>query len=217
MPCFPGITSALGCVIADVRHDTVLTVNLMLAGLDPDALDRRMIEAAAEVRAVVDASGVPLVSTDIAFEFDMHYLGQTHAIGVSLPLAIATTKISEETIRSAFETAYRAKYSRLLPGIPVKIVSLRTTAIGRRPKFDLTVLAPETGLSMDGASRGTRPVWFHGAWCEASVWSRRDLPVGSVVAGPAVLEQPDATTIVDPGLEATVDALGNVLLQRCRT
>jgi N-methylhydantoinase A len=46
------------------------------------------------------------------------------------------------------------------------------------------------------------------------VWSRLDLPVGAVVAGPAILEQPDATTVVDPGLAARVDALGNIVIER---
>ena len=64
----------------------------------------------------------------------------------------------------------------------------------------------------EGARRGTRPVWFGGAWHETAILSRLDLPVGAVVPGPAILEQPDATTVVDPGLSARVDRLGNVII-----
>ncbi len=62
-----------------------------------------------------------------------------------------------------------------------------------------------------------RKVWFDGAQCETTIWSRLDLPVGALVEGPAILEQPDATIVVDPGLRARVDALGNVILERIGT
>jgi N-methylhydantoinase A len=93
-------------------------------------------------------------------------------------------------------------------------VSLRTAAVGRRPAFDLAALAPAAGGSLSAARQGTRPVWFHGGWHDTAVWSRLDLPVGAVIEGPAILEQPDATTVVDPGLAATVDPLGNLVIRR---
>ena len=102
----------------------------------------------------------------------------------------------------------------ILPGIAMRIVTLRTAAIGRRPAFDLSALAPSADATREQAARGTRPIWFGTGWHEASVWSRLDLPVGTVIEGPAVLEQPDATTIVDPGLSARVDAMGNVIVER---
>jgi N-methylhydantoinase A len=93
-------------------------------------------------------------------------------------------------------------------------VSLRTAAIGRRPAFDLSALAPENGLSQEAARLGSRPVWFAGGWRDAAIWSRLDLPAGAIVAGPAVLEQPDATTLLDPGLVARVDRFGNLIIER---
>ncbi len=219
VPCFPGITSALGCVLADVRHDQVQTINLPLAGIDIPVLDQKMLVAGHEVRAVVEAAGIPLIGTQVLYEMDMHYIGQTHSISVPLPVTIVDgrTGIREEIISKAFETAYLAKYSRLLPGIPVRIVSLRTAAIGKRPKFDLARLAPETESGIDAARLGMRNVWFDGGWHKTGIWSRRKLPVGAKITGPAILEQPDATTIVDPGLVATVDRLGNVILERAQS
>ena len=215
VPCFPGITSALGCVIADVRHDMVATVNLPLKGLDHQALDARMLDAGRIVRDTVSASGMSLTAIDVEFELDMHYVGQTHSIVVPLPVALneTTTGLDEMTIFEAFERAYLARYSRLLKGIPIKIVSLRVAAIGRRPKFDLRVLAPTEATNLEDAARGTRDVWFDGEWRRTAIWSRRDLPIGARIAGPAILEQPDATTVVDPGLVVIVDQLGNVILE----
>jgi N-methylhydantoinase A len=216
VPRFPGITSALGCVIADLRHDQVLTVNLALDGLDAASLDRRMVEAGREARAVVEAGGIAVERVDVLYELDMHYQGQTHTVGVPLPVSLgeAGTGVSEAVVRAAFEEAYKRQFSWLLPDIPVRIVSLRTAAVGRRPAFDLSALAPEPGLTLEGARRGERQVWFAGGWRQASVWSRLDLPAGSAVAGPAVIEQPDATTIIDPGLSARTDDLGNLIVER---
>ena len=216
VPRFPGITSALGCVIADLRHDQVRTVNLMLDALDAAALDRLMASEGQAAERVVADAGVAVERIDIVYELDMHYMGQTHTIAVPLPVTLkdGTTGISAAIIRAAFETAYRASFSRLLPGIAMRIVTLRTAAIGRRPSFDLAALAPPPGATLEAAAHGTRAIWFGTGWRDASVWSRLDLPVGAVVAGPAVLEQADATTIVDPGLSARVDVLGNVILER---
>ena len=216
VPRFPGITSALGCVIADLRHDQVLTVNLALEGLDAASLDRRMVEAGREARAVVESAGIAVERVDVLYELDMHYQGQTHTVGVPLPVTLgqAGTGVSEAVVRAAFEQAYKRQFSWLLPEIPVRIVSLRTAAVGRRPAFDLSALAPAPGLSLEGARRGERQVWFGGGWRQASVWSRLDLPAGSVVHGPAVIEQPDATTIIDPGLSARTDDLGNLIVER---
>ena len=108
VPRYPGITSALGCIIADVRHDQVATVNLMLDGLDASGLDARMLAAGREARAVVAASKLTVKAIDITYELDMHYQGQTHTVAVPLPVTSdgTTTGISETIVRNAFETSY---------------------------------------------------------------------------------------------------------------
>jgi N-methylhydantoinase A len=216
VPRFPGVTSALGCVIADLRHDQVQTLNLNVDGLDIAALDRRMMTAGKEARAVVDAAGIAVDRVDVVFELDMHYHGQTHTVAVPLPVTIGAsgTDITEAAIRAAFDKTYEAAFGRLLPGIPTRIVSLRTAAIGRRPAFDLSAFAPGADASLEKAAKGARKVFHGGAWHDTKVWSRLDLPTGAVIEGPAVLEQPDATIFIDPGLKATVDPLGNVIVER---
>jgi N-methylhydantoinase A len=215
VPRFPGVTSALGCVIADVRHDQVRTLNLALEGVDAAALDRRMVEEANAARAVVEAAGLPVARLEIRFELDMHYAGQTHTVGVPLPVHVigGSTGVSEAIIRNAFETAYQQAFSRLLPGLPIRIVTLRTAAIGIRPDFDLAALAPPKDATLGGAARGARQVWFDGKWHAATVWSRLDLPEGALVHGPAMLEQPDATVVVDPDLTARTDRFGNLIIE----
>ena len=216
VPRFPGVTSALGCVIADIRHDSVETVNLLLAGLDPAAIDRRMVASAKAATTVVAAAELDMTGIDVIFELDMHYVGQTHTVPVPLPVRFsdAGTGVTVATIKQAFDKAYNAAFSRLLPGLPIRIMSLRTAAIGRRPAFDLGTLAPAADLTLQAARRGERQVWFNGRARATAIWSRLELPVGTEITGPAILEQSDATTIVEPGQRAVVDALGNLLITR---
>ena len=213
VPRFPGITSALGCVLADLRHDLVQTLNLTLDGLDAQALERRMRAAGREAGAVIAAAGIPVARTEVVYELDMHYLGQTHTVAVPLPVAPQGDGVTEAMVRSAFEAAYLASFSRLLPELPARIVSLRVAAIGRRPPFDFSVFAPEPSASLERARLRSRPVWFDGGWRDTPVWSRLDLPAGAAIAGPAILEQADATTAIEPGFAGRIDPLGNLIVE----
>ena len=216
VPRFPGITSALGCVLADLRHDTVQTLNVMLEGLDAAALAQRMQAAGRDAAAVIAAAGVPVERTDVIYELDMHYLGQTHTVrGAAAGRAGRDSLgVSEAMIRAAFEAAYLASFSRLLPGLATRIVSLRVAAIGRRPGFDFAVFAPADSASLEKARRGTRRVWFAGGCRDTAIWSRLELPAEARIEGPAILEQPDATTVIEPGLAGRIDALGNLIVER---
>jgi N-methylhydantoinase A len=209
VPRFPGITSALGCVLADLRHDMVQTLNVMLDGIDVAALERRMATMGEQAGAVIGAAGIPIEATDVLYELDMHYVGQTHTLAVPLQVA----PLSEDAICQAFEAAYLASFSRLLPGIAMRIVSLRVAAIGRRPVFDFSAFAPKPTAA---ARQGTRRVWFDGGWRDTAIWARLELPAGVTVEGPAILEQPDATTVIEPGLIGRIDALGNLIVERAR-
>jgi N-methylhydantoinase A len=212
VPRFPGVTSALGCVIADIRHDIVQTVNLALAGIDVASLDRRLVAEARRMIAAVEQAGLPVDRIDTVFEADMQYVGQSHTIAAPLALELVgeSTNVSEPSLRAAFERAYTAAFGRTMPALAVRLVNLRIAAIGRRPRFDLRTLAPTSVIMPEPAHR---PVWFDGGWRDTAIHERLALPVGTVVHGPAVLEQPDATTVVDPGLSARVDSWGNVIIE----
>ncbi|MBM3599558.1 MAG: hydantoinase/oxoprolinase family protein [Alphaproteobacteria bacterium] len=211
VPRFPGVTSALGCVIADMRHDFVHTVNRPLEELVIDGLETALAEAARRGRALLEASGVALDGIETHAELDMSYVGQTHTVAARLP-ASSPAKLGPADIRSAFETAYRQAFGRLLDGIALRVLTLRLALIGRRPKLDLARLRPEGG-SVPDAQHGERAVWFQGKPHATRIYDRLRLPVGAEIAGPAILEQPDATTWIDPDLVGTVDGFGNVVLR----
>jgi N-methylhydantoinase A len=214
VPRYPGVTSAMGCVIADMRQDFVQTVNTMTAAADPAALAALIEAHAAEGTRMLDAAGVTFTARAVQVELDMAYLGQTHTVAVPLPVRIergGAEPPTQAAIEAAFADAYRRAYGRLLPGGVTRILNLRTAVIGRRPRFDLMRLAPAPGGTT--APRTYRRIHV-GTWHEAAVYDRLSLPVGTEIVGPAILEQPDTTILVDPGLIARVDAFGNVILTR---
>ena len=210
VPPFPGVTSALGCVVADMRHDRVQTVNRMLPDLDCAALEAGMRAVADEAGALLARAGVAFERIDRAFELDMLYLGQTHTVAVPLELEGGLTR---EAVQGAFDAAYLAAFGRLLQAIPARVLNYRVAVAGRRPHFDMAVFAPPEG-TVEACRRGERRIRVDGADHLAPVWERLDLPEGAVIAGPAILEQPDTTIYVDPGLTGRVDAFGNLHITR---
>ena len=219
VPRFPGVTSALGCVIADMRFDRVHTLNNMLDDLDLDILTREMIETAEDGEQRLEEAGVTFEGIEYLFELDMLYVGQTHTVAVRLPLNFINIKagIDRNIIQSSFEDAYRNAFGRLLEGIGVRVLNLRVAVIGRRPKFDLSMLGPSGDGSLEDAKTATRRVWIDGKWWEADVYARLDVPENAVVLGPALLEQPDTTIFIDPDLEGLVDRFGNLVISRKET
>jgi len=215
VPRYPGVTSAMGCVIADMRADFVQTVNTLTTTADGAALAALIEDHVAQGQAMLAAAGGAFAARVVTVELDMAYVGQTHTVAVPLPVTITGDVVAPPTpqdIAAAFEAAYLRVYSRLLPGGVSRILNLRTAVVGQRPKFDLATLAPTTSGPV--TPRTTRRVHLGGAWCDAAIHDRLALPVGTVVHGPAVLEQPDTTILIEPGLLGTVDAYGNVILTR---
>lgn len=212
VPRYPGVTSALGCVVADMRHDRVRTVNRLLDDLDAESLGAGMRAEADALVAALEASGMRFERVERIFELDMLYLGQTHTVGVALD--IPASGLTRAAITAAFDAAYAAAFGRLLRGIPLRVMNWRVAAVGRRPPFDMRVFAPVGGRPAADCVRETRRLHAGGAWVDAPVYDRLSLEAGARVAGPCLLEQPDATIFVDPGLTGRVDAFGNLILER---
>jgi len=112
VPRYPGINSALGCTIADMRHDFVQTVNGVLGKLDIVDLDAKMSQLAQKGLDLLDRAGVEFISTEVLFELDMSYQGQTHTVDVPLSLTMDNGQVSSnrDEILSAFEQRYQIVY-----------------------------------------------------------------------------------------------------------
>jgi N-methylhydantoinase A len=203
VPARPGITSALGCLVADVRHDFVRTINQGLLRLD--VAEARAILAAqiAEGRRLLATEGVEVETVTIQHEADMQFAGQTHVLTVP----IARTDFAREDLGATFERAYFERFGVELREMRALVMSLRTAVIGRRRPIALDGLG---GVATAMGPTGTRRVWFDDGWHDTPIYRREHLPVGATLTGPAIVEQLDTTTVIEPGDRVLVDALGNL-------
>lgn len=208
VPARPGLTNALGCLVADLRQDRVNTVNKALDLVDMTEVKRLMTAQRDSALAVVEEEKAEIEETVVIHGADMQFRGQTHLIRVPL----ASPDVSREDIQAAFEKAYFHRFQVRLPEIRAVLVNLVTSVIGRRRAFPLAALldAADRRSSADNAVIGERQVHADGRWWPAKVYSRDALPIGASVAGPAVIQQIDATTVIEPGAVATVDSIGNL-------
>lgn len=208
VPRYPGVTSALGCVMADMRHDAVQTLNLSLADVDWDSLRQRVESLAQACQTRLDSAGVRFEGVHDSISLDMLYMGQTHTLQVT----VTRGQLNAAGVQTAFEAAYRQAFGRVLQGPAIRVMNLRYARIGRRPRFDLAVLAPQG----EGSTRpvGVQRVYHQGRWWDAQRYARLDLPVGAQLPGPAILEQADTTVWLEPGFSARVDSLGNLRVER---
>lgn len=212
VPRFSGVTSALGCVVADMRHDRVKTVNTLLADIDCATLEAELRGVAAELQELLAQAGVTFEATETLYELDMLYVGQTHTVAGTLTMSQGGLQHSD--IVNAFEDGYRARFGRLLENIPMRVMNYRVVAIGKRPPFDLRVLGPINPAGAAACITGRRRVYHDGAWHDASVYDRLPIAAGEVLAGPCLLEQPDTTIFVDPGLQGRIDDHWNLIIER---
>ena len=210
IPVRPGITNALGCVVADARHDYVNTINQPLPALDISLVWSTLEAQIAEGRATLTREGVAIEGTRVLHFADMQFQGQSHILTLALP----QLKVARDELQRLFEAAYWERFAVELPEIRAVLVNLHTAVIGLRPRLDLAVLAraDERALDLDGARNGMRPVWFEGGFRDTPIYQREKLPQQARFAGPAIIEQLDCTTVIDPDNRVEIDALGNLLV-----
>ena len=210
VPARPGITNALGCVVADLRHDFVRTVNRPVASLDVALVKSVLEEQRAEGEALITEETVQPERIECVHTADMQFVGQTHLINVPLP----GPEVDRDTLQALFEEAYFKRFKVRLPEIRANLVNLNTSVIGVRADIDLASLIDPAGrvATLAEALNERRQVWFAGDWHDTPVYAREKLPLDAVIEGPAILEQLDTTTVIEPGDQAASDADGNIII-----
>jgi N-methylhydantoinase A len=208
IPARPGLTNALGCLVADLRQDFVNTLNVPLDAADMGEVHAILATQRERGMAINAEEQSEIVETTVLHGADMQFRGQTHLIRVALP----DGNVSRETVQALFEAAYDARFQVRLPEIKAVLVNLVTSVIGRRPAFPIASLIDPAGRSakVQDAVIGERQLFADGRWQSAQVFDRVKLPIAARLMGPAIVQQMDATTVIEPGATATVDAIGNL-------
>ena len=209
IPARPGLTNALGCVVADLRHDFVRTVNRPLPTVTAETIRQIMDEQIAQGQDLVERDGGDTTAIRVEHTADMQFLGQSHILGVT----ISGEDASPEALHRAFAKAYWTRFQVDLPEIRPVLVNLHTAVIGKRPPISLGLLAANRRAdTVAEAIAAHRRVWFDAGWRDTPIYERDRLPLGAEFSGPAILEQLDATTVIDPGDRVRVDGRGNIIV-----
>jgi N-methylhydantoinase A len=210
IPARPGLTNALGCLVADLRRDFVRTVNKPLSALVESDLTTILDAHVEDGMRILSGENVQLESTQILHTADMQFLGQTHILNI----ALSGRDITIKELHDAFAAAYWHRFRVSLPEIRPVLANLHSAIIGKRAPFPQNALtSTSTAVRVEDARIGSRSVWFENGWCETPIYDRDRLPLESEFNGPAILEQLDATTVVHPDNHVRVDSFGNVILR----
>ena len=208
IPLHPGLCSAFGALLADMRVDKTWTHILRSDRLDAPAIDARLNELVAEATADLQHEGFA-GSPQVQRSVNMRYLGQNYEEEIPIPGGKVTAE-SLPQLLAAFETHYEATYGYRIPDEIIELVQFNVTVLGDTAKPELPLL-PE-GLPASPA--GTRRVWFSAERAvECPVYVRDDLSPADRIAGPAIIEELDSTTVVHPGQHLIISQHGTAVLE----
>jgi N-methylhydantoinase A len=213
IPCFPGLTSALGLLTTDLKYDAIKTAFQVHPELDYLQLNADFAEMEQSLRQQFVRDGID--RADVTFErfADARCVGQ----GYELRVAIPDGPVSEGSMQrmvEAFHRQHEAEYGHCFVSSPIELVNIRVTGIG--PTQKVQHLVPPTGGSLREARVKTDQCVFRvpdGLKTFQTVFYRREkLPIGQVFDGPALILQSDSTTVVPPACRAQTDEHGNLII-----
>jgi N-methylhydantoinase A len=212
VPPSPGVASAIGLLMTDIKHEFVATRRLLLRDADPAEVSATLAAFEARAHDALAAEREQWEAVSLVRTCDLRYKGQSHELQVVLPggpLGPAELARAQE----GFEEAHRRAYGYVAAEDPVELVNLRLTAIGKLPALPRKRVERGSG-DPAAALKGRRALWVAGELLDAPVYDRYALRGGDTLAGPAVVEELDSSTVVLPGYTARTDDYGNLLIER---
>ena len=211
VPRHPGVLSTFGLLGTEVRNDYARTSLQKPPDYDIGAVAAVYADLEGQARDWLVAEGVAPSARRLTRMADLRYRHQGFELTVPWP----ERDLDLDALLARFHARHRQLYTYALADAPVEIVTLRLAAAGRVRRFTLPSLPRRR---MAAARPPRRRVHFPGAgWTMCPSVDRERLGVGAVVTGPAIVEQPDTTTVVPPGHRARVDRVGNLVIRTGRS
>jgi N-methylhydantoinase A len=209
VPLYPGVYSAMGLLMSDVKHDYIRS---KIGGLaKTNVADVGKVFDELEAHALKDLHEEGFAKDRIAIErsLDLRYAGQGYEITVAVDYPLNADSL--KTLRTRFDDTHKQMFGHTAPDEPVEIVSYRLRGVGRVPEVTLPKFRAE-GRALKDALRETRRARFGGKTYDCPIYLRDRLDVGISFEGPAIVDQLDATTVVPVGHTARVDEFKNLLI-----
>mgnify|MGYP006278248475 FL=1 len=209
VPLYPGVYSAMGLVMSDVKHDYIRSRLTALSNVTEAQVNEVFAQLEAQARADLAQEHFAPEQTDIEYALDLRYAGQGYEI--TLPCKAPLAPGDLKALRAGFDEEHRKMFGHTAPNEPVEIVSYRLRGVGRVPPVELPEFKP-TGAALSEALREMRPARFDGRTIDCPVYQRERLDVGATFEGPAIIDQLDCTTVVPPGQKVRIDSYRNMII-----
>jgi N-methylhydantoinase A len=213
VPRNPGILCAMGLLLTDLRSDFATTCLLTMArGAIPE-IEAAFAGLMARAAQWFEEEGLEPGSRQATRTVDMRYAGNNYELPVTLPDG-PVTAVTLDTLAAGFAAAHQRMYGFVAEGEAVQLVTFRVEAAGLVRKAAFHPQA-DHGPDATDAIMGKRDVWLPeaGGFVPCPVYDRDRLQAGNRIAGPAIVEQMDTTTIVLPGMVARVEPYLNLILE----
>ena len=209
VPIGPGVLSALGMLLTDVKYTDVVTRLMDTDTATAAAFERIYEPLEGGLHRELSTEGMDADAIRFERSCDMRYRGQAYEINVPVPEVPADRMVTAMT--DAFHARHRSLYGQAAEGDPVEFVNYRVTGIGaiRKPE-----LKPLENAARRALPKGVRQACYPDAgWIETPVFERAALAQGTGLSGPALVEEPGATVVLFPGHHLEVDRLGNMTIR----
>ncbi|MFQ5915329.1 MAG: hydantoinase/oxoprolinase family protein [Nitrospinota bacterium] len=217
VPRYPGVTSAFGALRVDIRHDLIQPILKRTEFISPEELEKVYLSMEGEARQTLKMENISLERVELHRFADVKYFPQSKYLTIPV-LSGRLKKNSLNEIAKGFVEQYQKEFGYQIPDeyAQIELSNARLAAIGVVPKGVLNKTR-KRGSARE-AFKGTRNVFFRetGRYAKTKIYDRAALGVGARLQGPAVIEQPDSTTVLPPGTVAAVDGYLNLIISANR-
>ena len=214
VPRDPGVFSAFGMLQTDFRHDFVRTYYRPLAEADASAMKEAFDEMSRQGAAILASEGVSGAAVAHQLKMDLRYEGQVHEV----ELNIVESDLDEPGfvgVHRKFHDAHESIYAYATEDDAVEVVNLRVTSVGETWRADLSAARGADSAS-DGAPKGRREVYFGHlrSFVDTPIYDGASLVPGQRLSGPAIVEMPDTSLVVNDHFDLKGDSYANLRLTR---
>jgi N-methylhydantoinase A len=212
VPVLPGHFSALGMLLADIRHELVRTIYATTDDVDVDTLTGVAGEMTAEVRGMLTTELIADKDQAVELFLDLRYRGQEFTLRTPCTADELHSRADLEKVRHRFDELHEVRFGHSSAGAAVEIVNLRIVGIGSRERIRPRIGSP-TGEVQVTTRRVVSGVGSHASGKDWNIYQREQLPIGYTVTGPAVIEEYASTLVIDEGDVAVVGPDGAIDIQ----